>query len=230
MKSNVEHIAIRLSEVLGAKTGFITSIVGQKKNKNRFSLFVNDVFIIGISDSCLVNFNLKKGDHFDQLILDQILTFEKNWSARNYLLRLLSRRDHSGHELKQKALKKGLESKVIDKIILELDEKGYINNAEFAWKFAHDKFEFNKWGPQKIQLELVKKGVSKKDIATALDSVSKDDQVSKMNSIFEKSVSKFLRTDPSKRRKKIFDFFLRKGYDTDQILKELPKWLIELES
>jgi regulatory protein len=111
-----------------------------------------------------------------------------------------------------------------------LDEKGYINNAEFAWKFAHDKFEFNKWGPQKIQLELVKKGVSKKDIATALDSVSKDDQVSKMNSIFEKSVSKFLRTDPSKRRKKIFDFFLRKGYDTDQILKELPKWLIELES
>ncbi len=230
MKPNRKHNAIRLFEVLGSDSGLITSISGQKKNSNRFSIFVNDTFVVGVSDSCLVNLNLHKGDVFDQEILDKIQHYEEQLSVREYFFRLLSRRDHATSELRQKAIMKGYNVDFINKICNDLESKGYINNSEFAKKFARDKFEFNSWGSQKIRIELSKKGIHKNDIQAAIYELDSKDQNEKMNQLFEKSKSKFLRTDKQKRKKKIFDFFLRKGYDSDQILKALPKWLTELDT
>ena len=36
-----------------------------------------------------------------------------------------------------------------------------------------------------------------------------------------KKKSQLLRTSPEKRKKKLFDFLMRKGYDTNSILKEI---------
>lgn len=229
MKPNTRHNAIRLSEVLGSESGIITSITGQKKNSSRFSLFVNEVFVVGVSDSCLVNLNLQKGKKLDQDLLDQIQQYEEKWSIRNYFLRLLSRRDHATFELKQKAINKGLNATIIENVLIELDEKGYLNNAEFARKFARDKFEFNNWGAQKIRIELIKKGIAKTDISNALEGISSDDEIKKMNALFIKSRAKFFRTDPLKRRKKIFDFFLRKGFDPEIILKSMNDFINQLK-
>lgn len=230
MKSNKRHNAIRLYEILGDDSGFITSIPIQKKNSNRYSIFVNDRFIIGVSDSCLVQFNLKKGDLLNQKKLDEIEQYEERWAVREYLFRLLGRRDHATFELKQKAIKKGFNGAYVDEILIELEKKGYINNAQFARKFARDKFKFNNWGTQKIRVELMKKGIQSNDINIALDLIGVDEQILKMDHLYEKSRPKFQRAEPEKRKKKIFDFFIRKGYDSDQILSAIPKWLNDLES
>ncbi len=230
MKSNREHKTIKIFEVIGNDSGIISSISVQKKNSNRFSVFVGDAFIIGVSDSCLVHFNLKKGSLIDQKVLDKIQEFEEKWSVKNHLLRLLGRRDHASFELKQKAIKKGFSITLIEQTISELEEKGYINNAVFARKFAHDKFKFNKWGPQKIRLELKKKGLRDSDITLAIKEIQTEDSVSTMNHLFQKSKPRFLRASKEKRRKKIFDFFIRKGYDSELIQAELPNWLSDLES
>lgn len=226
---NRNQSTVDLKEILGTHSGKITSIVVQKKNKNRYSIFVNEIFVVGVSDGTIAKYKLSKDTFFDQLLFETIISAEREWAVKNYMIALLSRRDHSSEELKTKAIKKGYDISLIKQIIQELNEKGYINNADFAKKYANDKFRFNAWGPIKIQIELIKKGIERKHITDALCELSLDEQHTQMSSIFHKNRARFKRSLPEKRKKKIFDFFIRKGYDSNALSKKLPQWLNELE-
>lgn len=200
----------------------------QKKNSFRYSLYSEEGFISGVSDSTLTKHNLKKGTLIDERLYQSISQEEEKWSIREYLVRLLGRRDHASYELKLKGLKKGYGSEFLDEIISELEEKNYINNVAFAQKYAHDKFRFNDWGPNKIRIELIKKQIDKQIIENVLE--EEFDQISTIESIEKLIIKKkpsLLRSSEEKRRKKIFDFLFRKGYDSNVILKEIDR-LIEL--
>ncbi len=207
----------------------ISGIQIQKKNTFRYSIFVEDQFLVGVSDSTLTSFHLSKGVLLTPLLFDQILQKENTWAIREYMLRLLGRRDHARNELRDKARKKDFPSENIEEILDELTEKKYINNLSFAKKFTRDKFEFNKWGVNKIRAELFKKGISEKEINTALLEVDEKDRLSSIQDLVKKNKRKFERADPSKRKKKIFDFLLRKGYDSNNIIKLMPILLAVIE-
>ncbi|MBO6620726.1 MAG: regulatory protein RecX [Balneola sp.] len=201
----------------------------QKKNSFRYSLYSENGFISGVSDATLTKQNLRKGTVIDEQLYAEIQKEEESWLIREYLIRLLGRRDHASHELRLKGIKKGFDSEILDQIIAELEEKSYINNYAFAKKYAHDKFRFNNWGPNKIKAELSKKKIGKSTITQVLE--EEFDQQSKIETIselIEKKKPALLRTDPEKRRKKIFDYLFRKGYDSSIILKEIDGLLESL--
>ncbi len=193
----------------------------QKKSTLRYSLFSKNGFMLGVSDNTLIKFNLKKGSVVDERLYNKILFSEDKWKVRGYLLRLLGRRDHTSHELKQKGIKKGYNTTILDKVIPELEEKGYIDNKVFARKFTRDKFRFNNWGTNKVRIELRKKGVSSTIINQSLQEITPKDSTQAIFSLVKKNKQKFLRAEKSKRRKKVFDFLTRKGYDSGIILKEI---------
>lgn len=208
----------------------ISKISVQKKNTFRFSIFVEDQFLVGVSDSTLTNFNLSKGVLLTPSLLGEIVDKENKWAIREYMLRLLGRRDHARNELRDKALRKEFPSGVIEEVLDELSEKNYINNLGFAKKFTRDKFEFNKWGINKIRSELFRKGISEKEIIIALQEISSNKNINTVKQLILKNRSKFERVaDPQKRKKKIFDFLLRKGYDSNTILKQIPTLLAIIE-
>jgi regulatory protein len=207
----------------------ISGIKVQKKNSTRFSIFIEDRFLIGVSDSTLIKFHLKKGTPVNPQALKAILKEEDTWAIKEYCIRLLGRRDHARNELRDKARKKGYPSEIIENVLNELDEKGYINDTSFALKYAHDKFVFNKWGSNKIRSELFRKGISERDINASLDRIDESDQLEAVKELVQKNKRKFQRAEPIKRKKKIFDFLLRKGYDSNTILKLMPKLLEIIE-
>ncbi|MFY0682942.1 MAG: regulatory protein RecX [Balneola sp.] len=206
----------------------IQRIEVQKKNAFRYSLFSEQGFIIGISDSTLTKLNLKKNTVIDEELYKIISEDEERWSIREYLIRLLGRRDHASHELKIKGLKKGYSADILDEIISELEEKEYINNYAFAKKYVHDKFRFNEWGPNKIRTELAGKKIDPKIIQRSLDEEIEAKTVQEtIKSLIQKKKPSLLRADSTKRRKKIFDYLFRKGYDSNVILKQIDS-LLEL--
>lgn len=198
----------------------------QKKNKFRYSLFSSDDFILGVSESTLTALNLKKGTVITPEFYTQIETHEERWAIKDYLLRLLGRRDHASHELRLKALKKDFKKSILDDVIFELEEKGYINNYSFAKKFVHDKFEFNKWGPNKIRMHLIKKNIDKKIIDKILiEQIPGEKRADALVELILKKKRAILRADPEKRRKKIFDYLLRKGFNSNVILSRMDELL-----
>jgi len=198
----------------------------QKKNSFRYSLYSDDGFIVGVSDSTLIKHNLKKGYVLDKRLYESISKDEERWSIREYLLRLLGRRDHASHELRLKGIKKGYDSEILDEIISELESKDYINNYAFAKKYARDKFRFNEWGPNKIRTQLFSKKIDKKIIEQVLsEEIHQDEVLESIQHLIEKKKPSLLRAEEEKRRKKIFDYLVRKGYKPQIILNQMDQLL-----
>ncbi len=208
----------------------IVRIEVQKKNSFRYSLFGEQGFIIGVSDSTLSTLNLKKGSIITQDQYLKIEESEERWKIREYFLRLLGRRDHASFELKKKGYKKEYSSELMDDILEELESKGYINNLKFAEKFVHDKFEFNQWGPNKIRNHLRSKKINSAIIEQAIDSqLQSGDELSVIQDLFKKKKPSLLRTSPEKRKKKLFDYLLRKGFNSDIIFRHIDNLLDTIE-
>lgn len=204
----------------------VSEIQVQKKNTTRFSLFVENQFLIGVSEATLTKLNLKKGVVITPSLFQQIEEAEEHWAAREYFFRILSRRDHSRKELKDKAYKKGYSGGFIDEILDEFEQKEYIDDRKFALKYTADKFEFNNWGPYKIRNWLFKKGVSKSVAEECISSVFGDDAIKdSMTDLIQKKRKRYLREPKEKRKKKIFDFLMRKGYNSDDIFKHMDELL-----
>ncbi len=56
-----------------------------------------------------------------------------------------------------------------------------------------------------------------------------NDELITIKNLIKKNKRKFIRTEPLKRKKKIFDFLLRKGYDSNIIFKQMPILLAIIE-
>ncbi|HKK45382.1 MAG TPA: RecX family transcriptional regulator [Balneolaceae bacterium] len=203
--------------------GVITSISIQKNNKERYSIFVDEAFLMGIAEQTLLEFNLTKGVEITPKLFRKLQREEGRFAVKSYLIKLLGRRDHARKELLTKAIRKEYPKEVIDDVLNELEQKGYINDAGFAEKFASDKSRLNKWGPHKIKAHLFKKGIPK---SVAEESIRKAFEEENLEETFLNLVLKhkrrFLREeDEYKRRKKIFDHLARKGYRSSDIYKHL---------
>jgi len=80
---------------------------------------------------------------------------------------ILSRREHSKFELYEKLSQKGFESSEIEKVVSELQHRGWQSDERFCEAFVRFRIQKGQ-GPQKIQFELKKKGVDLQIITSVL--------------------------------------------------------------
>ena len=79
-------------------------------------------------------------------------------SVYNKALDIISRREHSEKEIKNKLLEKFDTPELIDEIILKLIENNLINNVRYAGMYVHVR-KRKGFGPKKIQFELMARGI-----------------------------------------------------------------------
>jgi len=208
----------------------ITSIQVQKKNKERFSLYHEDRFLLGIKSQTLVFCSLKKGTILTNKLLETILKAEQYNKAKEYSLNLLSRRDHSIKEVILKGIKKGFNKKILESITFELHKNKYLDDHRFALNYIHDAIEFRKWSLNKIKFELQKKGVIKSIISELLSDLDNSIWKEQMFTLIRKNKAKFKRTESNKQKKKLYDYLSRKGYSSTLIWSEINNLLLLIEN
>lgn len=211
--------------------GLISSIAVQKRNKERYSIFVDDQFLMGVDEQTLIKFNLSKGMEITPLLYQKIQREEGWFAVKKYLLNILGRRDHARQELLTKALRKDYSREIIIDVLDELENNGYIEDSGFARKYAADKFRLNNWGPAKIKAHLFKKGVDRAIAEQSIRDVFKNEDLEKT---FIHLVSKRKRhfskeQHPLKRKKKIVNYLARKGYRSSSIYRCIDKLMKIIE-
>ena len=77
----------------------------------------------------------------------------------NKALDLLSRREHSSKEIREKLLLRFDDNIIINSVITKLEENNLINNTRFAEAYVSSR-KRKGFGPKKITFELLSKGVS----------------------------------------------------------------------
>lgn len=137
----------------------ISKIEQQKKNSKRYSLFAGDDFIIGISEQCLLEFNIQRGMELSPESLSKIQIRENLIAAREQSWRYLSRRPHSTKEMRDKLSIKKYTKDIIDEIISDLTDKDYLNDHSFSKELITDEIKYKRSGPLLIKSKLFKKGI-----------------------------------------------------------------------
>lgn len=205
--------------------GIISSISVQKKNKQRYSIFVNNEFLLGVAEQTLLKYSLAKGVEITPPLLKKLQREEGRFAIKSYLLKLLSRRDHARKELLDKARRKDYPKEVIESVLDELQEKGFINDTDFAEKYAADKCTLRKWGPVKIQSHLYKKGIPKSIAYQGIQKAFEDENLHEtFLTLVLKRKRRFLKEeDLFKRKKKVFNYLAQRGFRASNIYKYLDE-------
>jgi regulatory protein len=88
--------------------------------------------------------------------------------ARELAWRALNRRDHTAAEIARALARKRVEPAVIDSVVGELCEQGYLDDERFAHRFAEDRRRLDGWGAERIERKLLELGVARERVAAAV--------------------------------------------------------------
>ena len=148
------------------------------------------------------------------MIIDmQNSSYDPYRKALNTALRILTRRDHSKHELSQKLKARGYAEEVIDEVISKCERFDYINDERTAQIFIR-RLQRKGYGRKRIQFELNLKGLRGKHIQGVLsESISEADECQGAEKVFQKHARRFDREkDALKRKDKIYRFLYGRGF------------------
>ena len=106
-----------------------------------------------------------------------------------------------------------------EKILLHLMQHNFLNEERFSKSFARGKFRIKNWGKQRIVRELNFRKISSYNIKTALKEINEEDYLQTIYRITENKNNNISEKNIHKRKKKLTDFLLRKGFEYDLIFK-----------
>ncbi len=109
----------------------------------------------------------------------------------------------------------------IDVIIVHLLQHNFLNEERFAKTFVSGKFKIKKWGKRRLTLELKRKGIGKVNINQALSEIREAEYIEVFNDLAEKKVVLIKETDKWKKKKKLVDYLLYRGWESHLVYEKV---------
>lgn len=146
-------------------------------------------------------------------------------AAKIRMADLCARSEQCEADIRQKLYRLGLSSGQVQKIVTELIEEKFIDNARFARSFAHDKCRFSCWGRHKIRLALAAKRISPHDIAQGLDALEPAEYADAINRTASAKARSLDLNGPDAReeRMKLFRHLISRGFESELASKAVKE-------
>lgn len=147
-------------------------------------------------------------------------TGHKSYTVKEATVRLMqfcAYRDRSHKEVEKKLQEMRMIPEACEQIIIKLMQEDFLNEERFARSFVRGKFRIKKWGRQRIKQELKAREISAPIVRLALTEIKEQDYLQTLEELIEKKLNLIKETDPFKRRKKLIDYLLRKGYESELV-------------
>ncbi len=203
----------------------ITKIEYQKKNKERFNIYIDDEYGFSVDISILIKYSLKKGMELDDALVDDILSSEEKISVYNYGISVLSRYAKSECELRLKMKNKGFEPQLIDNAISTLKERKYLDDERYCEMFINDKINISKHGVRKIKEALYYKGIDKEIIEEKIKNISAESEEERAFILGEIKLLNIKENDNRKKMAKLSNYLIGKGFEYETVNKTVRKLL-----
>lgn len=111
----------------------------------------------------------------------------------------------------------------IDQIVTHLIAHNFLNEERFAQSFARGKFNIKKWGKNRIVNELKQRDISRFNIKIALKEIDEDAYLETLDALSKKRLSQISETNLQKRRKKLADYLLYRGWESHLVYEKLKE-------
>ncbi len=201
--------------------GRITAISSQRRNPDRYSIFIEGEFVLGIDKKTVEDMDLRVGKLVDEKDLKKITSQEELNKAQAYALMLLGYRERSLREIKIRMRQKGYEEKLVEKVVKYLKDRNLINDKRFTqlWAESRIKKGYGRW---RIQSELEQKGVNRE----ITDEIFKDlysgiDEVQVALDLVEKK--RWVSKEPLRLTERVSNLLRRRGFSFEVISNVVEK-------
>lgn len=197
----------------------ITKISQQKKDKERYNIFLDEVYEFSVHESNLVKFGLTKGMQLDSWEKENLLYEEEIQRAVNRSLHFLGFRMRSEHEVKEKLLQAEFGESVIQEAIIKLKKLGFLDDHAFSEALLRTQKNSSGKGPNAIKHEMTNKGIDPSVQETVLEEYDPQEQLATATKLVEKAARKHASIAPAQLKQRIQNALQRKGFSFE-IIKE----------
>ena len=194
----------------------ITKITQQKKLSERFNLFVDGQFELGVDGSLIVKYDIKVGDEYTDELKHDLENDDRTEIAYIGLINFIAFRERCEQEVKDWLYKKKYHD-LADELITRLTERNYLNNERFARLFIKDRVKIQGWGPIRLRHELNAKRISKKIIESEIESIREDFDFNQMAQDLAERKLKNIPQPTYKDKKRLWSLLQRHGFEGPSI-------------
>ena len=140
-------------------------------------------------------------------------------------LRILTRRDYSQVELRQRLTAKGFDPARIEGALKRCLEFGYLDDARFALNRATSLMNQGRAVGKRVLLDLRQHGVDEETANRALEQAREAcDEELLLASLLERRFANFnYDSEPAKERRRVVHFLQRRGFTIDRIMAQLTR-------
>ena len=125
--------------------------------------------------------------------------------------------ERSQQEVRDKLYEWGLWPQAVEKVISQLIETNFLNEERFAKAYVKGKFKQKAWGRVKIKQGLKFKKLPDVLIKKALLTIDADDYLVMLAKVLNKKAALIKEKDDYKRRYKLQQYAMSRGYESDLI-------------
>jgi len=111
----------------------------------------------------------------------------------------------------------GVSDTLADEILIELIQNKYLDEERFARSFCSGKFKIKRWGRKKIAFELSKLKVPKSCVLLGMSEIDDVDYEDVIRHLANKKMAMLKGKNTFIRKKKVVDYLIRKGYESDLV-------------
>jgi regulatory protein len=201
----------------------VTAISPTSRHPGRFDVLVEGKRFATLSVDAIERLNLAVGDD----VAGREALIEREAAALHVYdraLNMLAFRARSSAELTRALVRKGEPPALVDRAVARLQEQGLLDDAAFAQAFTRTKVLGAQQSKRRVQQDLARKGVARTVTDAAIAIVFEEEGVDQRE-VVEKAARKKLRSlvrlEPVVRRRRLYAFLARRGYDSEDIRRAM---------
>ena len=197
----------------------ITALTPACRHPGRFDLLVDGRSFAVVSLEAVERLALAVGRSIEGLE-ERIATEAVRIRVYDRALDVLAFRARSAAELSRSLVRKGEAKEHVDWAVGRLVEQGLLDDAAFAQSFTRAKVLGAGQSRRRVQQDLVRRGVARAVSDAAIDAVFADEAVDQrgiVEAAARKKLRMLSRLEPPVRRRRLYGFLARRGYDADDI-------------
>jgi regulatory protein len=197
----------------------ITKIAQQAKQRDRYSVFVDEKYSFSLSAQALLDSKLNSGL---ELTKEQIADYKQLSSddkLYNRTLRWIAMRPRSVWETEFYLKRKDASPEQIEQIVNKLSNLGFLDDKAFAEAFVHDRRTLRSMSTRRLQLELKKKHVS----SEVIDQVISEDETDEPDMLRELIRRKRQQSKYRDDELKLMQYLARQGFSYGDIKDALAE-------
>lgn len=210
----------------------ITALSPNAKRAARYDVYVDGVPLATVSAETIAQLELSVGRAFEVELAARVADESAVLAICDWGLELLARRPRAVAELRRQLLRSGEPAALVERAIARLLAGGLLDDAAFARAFARSRLVHRGAAPRRVRAELAVRGVAA-NVASAAIAQVLDEEALDPGATLDRVARRKLRTlagaTPDVRRRRLYAFLARRGYDADDVRRTVARLAGETE-